>query len=154
MAQKNCGTMSHGLPSLERPLHQVPPDFITRGHPRRKIVFARKVLLALCAAAFALSTSAAGENARVAQDTNLFTPAPKIDNGLGELPPFATWTDPWVYAVPAESLDTGLGELPPYSEWRYPWVYAMPAEKIDSGLGEIRPITVSEMPTVAERRTQ
>jgi hypothetical protein len=30
----------------------------------------------------------------------------------------------------------------------------MPAEKIDSGLGEIRPITVSEMPTVAERRTQ
>ena len=118
-------------------------------------MFARKALLALCTAALALSASAApGEQDRVAQDPGLYTPAPKIDNGLGELAPFSTWTDPWLYAVPAESLDSGLGELPPYSEWRYPWVYAMPAEKIDSGLGEIRPITVSENPTVAERRTQ
>ncbi len=93
-------------------------------------------------------------DALVGQDTVLFTPAPRIDNGLGDLPPFQTWTDTWLFAVPAESLDSGLGDLPPYPEWRYPWVYAMPAEKIDSGLGEIRPITVSEKSALAEQRTR
>jgi hypothetical protein len=123
--------------------------------PGEKMMFARKALLALCAATLALSASAApDEKGLVDQDTGLFTPAPGIDSGLGELPPFETWTDPWIYAMPAEDLDSGLGDLPPYSEWRYPWVYSMPAEKIDSGLGEIRPTTVSAKPALAERRTQ
>ncbi len=119
------------------------------------MMLARKALLALCAAALTLSASAAfGGKRLVDQDTGLFTPAPKVDNGLGELSPFETWTDPWIYAMPAESLDSGAGDLPPYSEWRYPWVYSMPAEKIDSGLGEIRPTTVSAKPALAERRAQ
>ena len=118
-------------------------------------MFARKALMALAAVALTLSVSAAPrENVLVEQDTSVFTPAPKIDNGLGELPPFEAWTDPWLYAMPAESLDSGLGDLPPYSEWRFPCVYSMPAEKIDSGLGELRPIAVSEMPALAERQIQ
>jgi hypothetical protein len=118
-------------------------------------MFARKALIALCGAALTLSASAAlGEKGLVAQDTSLFTPAPRIDNGLGELPPFETWTDTWLFAMPAESLDSGLGDLPPYREWRYTWVYSMPAEKIDSGLGEIHPITVSEKSALAEQRTR
>lgn len=65
------------------------------------------------------------------------TPAAKVDNGLGELPPLSEWREPWLYSTPAEKIDNGLGELPPVSEWREPWLYAMPAEKIDSGLGDI-----------------
>ena len=118
-------------------------------------MFARKTLLALAAATLALSVSAApSKNDLVEQDTSLFTPAPKIDSGLGELPPFEAWTDLWLYALPDGSLDSGLGDLPPYSEWRYTWVYSMPAEKIDSGLGEIHPISVAETPVLAERRPQ
>jgi len=117
-------------------------------------VDARQAPLVLAVAARSLSVSAAPiEEDRVEQNPSLFTPAPKLDNGRGELPPFESWTDPWLDAVPAENLDSGLGELPPYSEWRDPWVYSMPAEKIDGGLGEIRPITVSEKPAAAERRT-
>jgi hypothetical protein len=69
----------------------------------------------------------------------LLTPAAKQDSGLGALPPYREWNDPWVFAMPAESLDSGLGDLPSYSEWREPWVFAMPAQKIDSGLGELPP---------------
>jgi len=65
------------------------------------------------------------------------TPAAKIDSGLGELPHYSQWQNPWRYASPAMKVDSGLGTLPPYAEWREPWVYSHPAEKIDSGLGEI-----------------
>ena len=116
-------------------------------------MFARQALFVLLAAALSLSVSAAPREKVVEEmDPNLFTPAPGIDDGLGELSPFETWTYPWLYAIPAAKLDSGLGDLPPYSEWRYTWVYSMPAEKIDSGLGEIRPITVSEKPAAPERR--
>lgn len=108
-------------------------------------MFARQAVFVLLAAALSLSVSAAPEEKLVVEmGSNPFTPAPGIDDGLGELLPFETWTYPWLYATPAAKLDSGLGELPPYSEWQYPWVYSMPAEKIDNGLGEIRPITVSE----------
>jgi hypothetical protein len=118
-------------------------------------MFPKQALLALLAAAVSLSASAApAEKAVGGIDPSLLTPAPRIDSGLGEVPPFETWNDPWVYATPAETRDNGLGELAPYSEWQYTWVYAMPAEKIDSGLGEIRPMTVSETPLPPERRIQ
>ena len=118
-------------------------------------MFARQALVVLFAAALGLSVTAAPkERDLVEQDPSLFIPAARIDNGLGELPPFETWTYTWLYSTPAASRDDGLGELPPYSEWRYPWVYAMPAEKIDSGLGEIRPITVTEKLAPTELRIQ
>jgi hypothetical protein len=118
-------------------------------------MFAKQAFIALFAAALSLSASAAPAEMSVGDlDPSLLTPAPRIDSGLGEVPPFETWTDPWVYATPAETRDDGLGELPPYSEWQYTWVYAMPAEKIDNGLGEIRPITVSETPLAPELRIQ
>ena len=118
------------------------------------MMLARKALLALCAAALTLSASAAFGGKRLVAGHRPLHPRAQVDNGLGELSPFETWTDPWIYAMPAESLDSGAGDLPPYSEWRYPWVYSMPAEKIDSGLGEIRPTTVSAKPALAERRAQ
>ena len=64
-------------------------------------------------------------------------PTAKIDNGLGELPQYPQWNEPWLYAVPAEHIDNGLGEMPDVSRITEVWLYAMPAEKIDSGLGEI-----------------
>ena len=52
-------------------------------------------------------------------------PAAKVDNGLGDLPPYSQWKhhpelarfvvrDP----LPGQKLDSGLGELPQYSEWK------------------------------------
>jgi len=70
---------------------------------------------------------------------DLLVPAPKLDNGLGSLPPASEWREPWLYAIPAEKVDSGLGSLPPVAEWKEPWLYAMPAEKIDSGLGSLPP---------------
>jgi hypothetical protein len=65
------------------------------------------------------------------------TPAAKIDSGLGDLPHYSQWREPWLYVTPAEKVDSGLGALPHHSEWREPWLYIQPAEKVDSGLGEI-----------------
>ena len=115
---------------------------------------ARQAIFVLLAAALSLSVSAAPGEKLIEEmgSNNLFTPAPGIDDGLGELSPFETWTYPWLYAIPAAKLDSGLGDLPPYSEWQYPWVYSMPAEKIDNGLGEIRAIAVSEKPVSPELR--
>jgi hypothetical protein len=60
-------------------------------------------------------------------------PAAKIDNGLGELPPYREWKHHpelarfagadrqaavAVHRVPGEKLDSGLGALPDYSEWK------------------------------------
>jgi len=73
-------------------------------------------------------------------------PAAKQDSGLGELPPFAEWSEPWMFTTPAEKVDSGLGSLPHYSLWTDPWVFAMPADKIDSGLGEIVPVASSQDP--------
>lgn len=46
----------------------------------------------------------------------------KLDSGLGELPPYASWDDkygrvPVQHRVAGESIDDGLGELPHYSHW-------------------------------------
>ncbi|MFO1219241.1 MAG: hypothetical protein U1E89_12770 [Burkholderiaceae bacterium] len=46
----------------------------------------------------------------------------KLDNGLGDLPPYAQWDDktgrmPMRHRVLGESIDDGLGELPHYSKW-------------------------------------
>ena len=46
----------------------------------------------------------------------------KQDNGLGDLPPYASWDDksgrvPVRHRVAGESIDDGLGELPHYSKW-------------------------------------
>ncbi len=65
------------------------------------------------------------------------TPTAKIDSGLGKLPHYSQWREPWLYVTPAEKVDSGLGALPHHSEWREPWLYIQPAEKVDSGLGEI-----------------
>ena len=64
-------------------------------------------------------------------------PAAKVDNGLGELPHYSEWNEPWLYATPADSEDNGLGEMPDVSRITEVWLYAMPAEKLDSGLGDI-----------------
>ena len=109
----------------------------------------------LFAAALSLSAYAEpGEASPVEQDACVVVPAPKLDNGLGELAGFETWAEPWVCATPAEKLDSGLGDLAPYSEWRYTWVYSMPAEKIESGLGAIRLITTSESSALHQRTTR
>lgn len=92
------------------------------------------VLAILAALSLPVGMSAAGEIG-----DELLTPAAKVDSGLGTLPSYADWKEPWVFALPAESIDSGLGELPPYAEWRETWVFAMPAQKIDSGLGELGP---------------
>jgi len=92
---------------------------------------AGRVLIGVVAAlGFAWSASALA-------DGEVLTPAAKIDNGLGTLPHYSQWREPWVYAMPAEKIDSGLGSLPHYSQWREPWLYGEPAEKIDNGLGEI-----------------
>lgn len=44
----------------------------------------------------------------------------KLDSGLGELPPYALWTDKSgrnPTAVVGEKLDSGLGDLPAYHAW-------------------------------------
>ncbi|HKC45492.1 MAG TPA: hypothetical protein VKC64_16795 [Burkholderiales bacterium] len=92
---------------------------------------AGRVLIGVVAAlGFAWSASALA-------DGEVLTPAAKIDSGLGTLPHYLQWREPWVYATPAEKIDSGLGSLPHYSQWREPWLYGQPAEKIDTGLGEI-----------------
>jgi hypothetical protein len=92
---------------------------------------ASKAFLSLVAGfALGLSTAAMADGA-------VPTPAASIDSGLGALPHYSQWREPWLYAMPAEKVDSGLGTLPPYAEWREPWLYSQPAEKIDSGLGEI-----------------
>src|SRR5262245_56506701 len=70
-------------------------------------------------------------------DGTVLMPAAKTDNGLGTLPHYSQWREPWMYATPAEKVDSGLGSLPHYSQWHEPWLYSQPAEKIDNGLGEI-----------------
>jgi len=92
---------------------------------------AGRVLIGVVAAlGFAVSAGALA-------DGTVPTPAAKIDNGLGTLPHYSQWREPWVYAMPAEKIDSGLGALPHYSQWGEPWLYSQPAEKIDSGLGEV-----------------
>jgi len=92
---------------------------------------ANKAFLRLLAGlALGLSTAAMADGA-------VPTPAASIDSGLGDLPHYSQWREPWLYAMPAEKVDSGLGTLPPYAEWREPWLYSQRAEKIDSGLGEI-----------------
>ena len=92
---------------------------------------ANKAFLRLLAGvALGLSTAAMA-------DGEVPVPAASIDNGLGTLPHYSQWREPWLYTMPAEKIDSGLGTLPPYAEWREPWRYSQPAEKIDSGLGEI-----------------
>jgi hypothetical protein len=97
----------------------------------RAMFHASKAFLSLVAGfALGLSTAAMA-------DGGIPTPAASIDDGLGSLPHYSQWREPWLYAMPAEKVDSGLGSLPPYAEWREPWLYSHPAEKIDSGLGEI-----------------
>ena len=84
-------------------------------------------------AALGFAVSAGGALA----DGTVPTPAAKIDDGLGTLPHYSQWREPWAYATPAEKVDSGLGSLPHYSQWHEPWLYSQPAEKIDNGLGEI-----------------
>ena len=91
---------------------------------------ARTLIGVISALGFALSASAFA-------DGEALTPAAKIDNGLGTLPHYSQWREPWVHTMPAEKIDSGLGSLPHYSQWHEPWLYSQPAEKIDSGLGEI-----------------
>jgi hypothetical protein len=50
------------------------------------------------------------------------TEGQKLDNGLGDLPPYSQWQDksgraPVGARVAGESLDNGLGELPHYAQW-------------------------------------
>jgi hypothetical protein len=94
------------------------------------MVSAKHVAVALAAAA--LIAAPAGYAA-----DEVLEPAAKIDNGLGELPHYKSWNEPWLYATPAESVDDGLGEMPDVSRIIEVWLYAMPAEKLDSGLGEM-----------------
>jgi len=90
---------------------------------------ARRVLIGVVAALIVCAGALA--------DGTVPTPAAKIDSGLGTLPHYSQWREPWVYATPAEKIDSGLGSLPHYSQWHEPWLYSQPAEKIDSGLGEV-----------------
>lgn len=101
---------------------------------------ASKAFLSLVAG-FALGLSTA------AMADGVPTPAASIDSGLGALPHYSQWQEPWLYATPAEKVDSGLGTLPPYADWRESWLYSQPAEKIDSGLGEItRPVAAAAAP--------
>src|SRR5262245_44671604 len=107
-------------------------------------MLAKQTLVALLAGALSLSASAdPGRKPAAEKDTPYSTPAPSVDDGLGELRPYAEWQYAWAYSTPAEKIDSGLGNLPHYSEWQYSWIYSIPAEKIDSGLGEIRPLRLS-----------
>lgn len=52
-------------------------------------------------------------------------PVAKLDNGLGDLPPYSQWKDhPQLahlvaeHRVEGEKLDSGLGDLPQYREWK------------------------------------
>lgn len=76
---------------------------------------------AMLAAAAALALALPMAQAQVAQAGPVI--GEKIDSGLGELPPYASWDDktgrqPMRYRVAGESLDNGLGALPHYSQWR------------------------------------
>ena len=95
------------------------------------MVFAKHVAVTL-AAAVTLIAAPVGFAADEVPE-----PAAKVDSGLGELPQFGQWVEPWLYATPTESVDDGLGEMPDVSRITEVWLYAMPAEKVDSGLGEI-----------------
>jgi hypothetical protein len=68
-------------------------------------------------------------------------PAASIDDGLGELPHYSQWQEPWLYAMPAEDIDSGLGEMPHVSQIVAVWLYAHPAESIDAGLGEVAAVS-------------
>jgi hypothetical protein len=114
---------------LARTLLEYPARHLLIGE--RVMRHANKGFLRLLAGlALGLSTAAMA-------DGGVPIPAPSVDNGLGTLPHYSQWREPWLYAMPAEKIDSGLGTLPPYAEWREPWRYSQPAEKIDSGLGEI-----------------
>jgi hypothetical protein len=93
----------------------------------------------LAAVATGIATAAAATDPVRVDD--LVIPVADVDNGLGNLPHYTKWQEPWLHAVPAETIDSGLGDLPPVSEWREPWLYATPAEKLDSGLGELLPVS-------------
>jgi hypothetical protein len=95
------------------------------------MVFAKHLAVAL-AAAVTLIVAPAGRTADAVPE-----PAAKVDNGLGALPYYTQWNEPWLYATPVDSVDNGLGEMPDVSQITEVWLYAMPAEKVDSGLGEI-----------------
>jgi hypothetical protein len=98
-------------------------------------------------AAVAMGSAAADQTAvRGAEPDSAWAPAAKRDNGLGALPHYREWREPWLYAFPAEKVDSGLGSLPPLSEWRDPWLYATPAEKVDSGLGSLPPLSAWQEP--------
>jgi hypothetical protein len=101
-----------------------------------------RLLLAVAAAI----SIAGGASAGPGESWDVPLPAAKQDSGLGELPPFAEWSEPWMFITPAEKVDSGLGALAPYPQWTDPWVFAMPAEKIDSGLGDIVPVPAVQDP--------
>lgn len=96
--------------------------------------------IAMLAAAAALVLAMPTAQAQVARVQSLI--GEKIDSGLGELPPYASWDDktgrqPTRHRVAGESLDDGLGALPPYSQWldrsgRDPMARAV----ISAGLGK------------------
>ena len=80
-------------------------------------------------AAVAMGSAAADQTAvRAAEPDSAGAPAAKRDNGLGALPHYREWREPWLYAFPAEKVDSGLGSLPPLSAWQEPWLYAIPAD--------------------------
>jgi hypothetical protein len=70
-------------------------------------------------------------------DSALLTPAPRVDNGVGELPRYTGSPDVWVYAQPAAKTDNGLGAVQVSSDSKEVWLHMQPAPKMDSGLGEI-----------------
>jgi hypothetical protein len=99
----------------------------------------KRILVVLAAAMAAVSTNAtAGDRS----DPSGPIPAVKIDSGLGELPVYTEWKEPWLYATPAESVDDGLGAMPDVSRIQEVWLYAHPAEKLDSGLGDLTRATL------------
>ena len=97
------------------------------------------------------SYAAPGDQAGVGEDIGQWSPAARIDNGLGALPPFASWTYTWLYSTPADKVDSGLGELPPFKEWNAPWLHSIPADK---GAGESPSVAISAHPPGVEARTR
>lgn len=54
--------------------------------------------------------------------------------------------DSWDVPLPAAKEDSGLGELPPFAEWSEPWMFTTPAEKVDSGARESPTLSAMDRP--------
>ncbi len=89
---------------------------------------AKLIFIALCGA-LAASLARAGDYAA--------PPAANADGGLGALPHYSLWQEPWVDAVPAATAREGLAALRHYAQWQEPWLDARPAQGLDGELGEM-----------------